>query len=263
MNDATQARKNKTTMKLKRNLAVLPVIAVILFGIGLAAMVYVNMGAIKNLNAKVGAHHALLSRLGTLAQDIESLGDDLLAAPGTERKGLESLALKAKRVRDQLAMLGSAPEHKVLAVRLTEEFDIWYRPAMQARLMHALEPGDRDAAIIVFEEHYRILQDDLQQARLETLQQFAESAASSYGGSSRAVLIVLAAALLLIGAFGGTVWQAVHASLGRAQPRVPSQASYTRGQQNVLDELKALRHNLDAAVDQVRAAEPAGKRPST
>jgi methyl-accepting chemotaxis protein len=252
-------RKNKTPMKLNRNLAALPVIAVILFGIGLAAMVYVNMGSIKNLNAKVGAHHALLSQLGTLAQDIEGLGDDLLAAPGSEGRGLESLALKAKRVRDQLTALGKVPENKVLAARLTEEFDIWYRPAMQARLMHALEPGDRDAAIIVFEEHYKILQDDLQQARLETLQQFAESAASSYGGSSRAVLIVLAAALLLIGAFGGTVWQAVHASRARARTWMPSRPAYSQGQQHVLDELKVLRHNLDAAVDQVRAAGPGRK----
>jgi len=166
-------------MNIKRNLAVVPLIAVFLFGIGLAAMVYVNMGAIKNLNSAVGSRHAVLTKLGTLGQDLEGLSDDLLAAPGREGNGIEALALKATQVREQLAALGALPGQGVLAGRLAEEFDIWYRPAMQARIMHALKPGDRDAALIVFEEHYRILQDDLEQARLEALQQFAESAAQN------------------------------------------------------------------------------------
>jgi len=254
--DGTVAVKN-TIMNTKRNVWLMPVMAVILFGIGLAGMVYVDLGTISKLHTSLGTNYTVLSKLTALVQEVDNLSDGLLDAQGGEDSGLEALAEKAKRISEQLQSLSAEPGQDALANRLKEEFDLWYRPAMQARMTRALRPNDPSSAIILFEEHYRVLENDLEQARLDALNEFASGATSSAGGSRRTTLLVVVAAVLLVLVFGVTVWMAVSSQRdqsGEGSVAAAPQDGQAQNQRRVLAELNTLYHSLGEVVAQVKLA---------
>jgi hypothetical protein len=170
-------------------------------------------------------------------------------AAGGEGRSLEALAAQAQQVRADLRALGALPEQAALAERLTHEFEAWYRPAMQVRLMHALE-GDAGALAEDREQHYSVLQADLEEARLIALRSFAESAQAENSRAKRMLGMTLAVAVLLIAALGLMTWRATAL-------HIPDGAADALDQQRALALLKSMQGRLDTVMAEVRVLAPA------
>jgi hypothetical protein len=169
-------------MNTKQTIWLAPVVAVILFGIGLVGTVYFNTGAITAFNITVGTDYPLLVRVNALVQDVDTLSDGFEDVTGGERRSQQALVGQAQRVHAQLRTLGALPGQTVLAARLTQEFEAWYRPAMKARIPPAQEQGGPGAGTDAMRQHYAVLHADLQQARQHALRRFTESASASQSG---------------------------------------------------------------------------------
>jgi hypothetical protein len=202
-------------MSIKRSVWAVPVTAVILFGLVLAMMVYFNLTAITT-----GTTYPVLTRISALVREIDTLSDGLAEAGG-EGRSLAALATQAQQVRVHLRALSVLPEQAAFAERLTHEFEAWYRPAMQARLMHAQE-GDPGALFEVIERHYAVLQADLAEARLLALRSFADSAQEDNSRAKRLLGLTVAGAALLIALLGLAAWVTMRADERQSRTATPA-----------------------------------------
>jgi uncharacterized protein YbjQ (UPF0145 family) len=137
-------------------------------------------------------------RVNALVQDVDTLSDGFEDVTGGEGRSLQALAGQAQRVHEQLRTLGALPGQTVLAARLTQEFEAWYRPAMQARIPPAQEPGEAGAATDAIQQNYAVLNADLQQARQHALRRFTESASASHSDAQSLLRIIIVMAGLMV-----------------------------------------------------------------
>jgi uncharacterized protein YbjQ (UPF0145 family) len=199
-------------MNTKQTTWLAPVIAAILFGIGLVGMAYFNTGAITAFNITVDTDYPLLVRVNALVQDVDTLSDGFEDVTGGEGRSLQALAGQAQRVHEQLRTLGALPGQAVLAAHLTQEFEAWYRPAMQARIPPAQEPGEAGAATDAMQQNYAVLNADLQQARQHALRRFTESASASHSDAQSLLRIIIVMAGLMVSGLAIVTWLAIRSN---------------------------------------------------
>jgi uncharacterized protein YbjQ (UPF0145 family) len=238
-------------MNTKQTNWLAPVIAVILLGIGLAGMAYFNTGAITSFNITVGTDYPLLVRVNALVQDVDTLSDGFEDGTGGEGRSLQALAGQAQRVHEQLRTLGALPGQSVLAARLTQEFEAWYRPAMQARIPPAQEPAEAGAATDAMQQNYAVLNADLQQARQHALRRFTESASASHSDAQSLLRIIIVMAGLMVLGLGMVTWLTMRSD--RQQPdggtaHARTNAAVPDDQQSVLVQLNIMREYVDTIV---------------
>jgi uncharacterized protein YbjQ (UPF0145 family) len=243
-------------MNTKQTIWLAPVIAVILFGFGLAGMAYFNTGAITSFNITVGTDYPLLVRVNALVQDVDTLSDGFADVTSGEGRSLQALAGQAQRVHEQLRTLGALPGQTVLAARLTQEFEAWYRPAMQARIPPAQEPAEAGAATDAMQQNYAVLNADLQQARQHALRRFTESASASHSDAQSLLRIMVVMAGLMVLGLAIVAWLAMRSN--RQQPdggtaHAHADAAVPDDQHSVLVQLNIMREYIDTIVAGVRA----------
>jgi len=247
-------RSRKQTMRIKRSTWAVPVAAIILFGIGLVVMVQSNMGAIK---ADTG--YPLLTRISAVVRDVDELGAGFEDAGGKGRS-VAALAMQAQQVRTQLQALEALPGEAALAERLSQEFEAWYRPAMEERLGQVLETGHSAAPSEAVEQHYGTLQADLQAVRLFALRRFAESALERNSRAQHVLAMTVVAVLLVLFALGLLAWWS--ARTGKQRPHAdgglaPDDGGQLEDQRRALALLKFMHEHLDKVMGEVRALAPA------
>src|SRR3954464_7586373 len=95
---------------IRRQIWSLPAIAVLIFGIGIAACVGFATQAQQHLGRVAGVDYPLLDLLKTLTADVQATTDDFNAAVAEgEKRKLEEAALHAERVGKTLASIGKLP----------------------------------------------------------------------------------------------------------------------------------------------------------
>lgn len=246
-------------MNSKQTIWLASVVAVILFCIGLVGMAHFNTGAITSFNMTVGTDYPLLVRVNALVQDVDTLSDGFDDGNGGEGRSLQALAGQAQRVHEQLRTLAALPGQTMLAARLTQEFDAWYRPAMQARIPPAQEPEEAGAATDAMQQNYAVLYADLQQARQQALRRFSESASASHSDAQSLLRILIVMAGLMI--LGLAIVALLAMRSKRQQPdgataHARTNAAVPDHQHGVLVQLNIMREYLDAIVAGVRAVAP-------
>lgn len=232
-------------MSIKRSIWAVPVTAVILFGLILALMVYLNL---RSSTARV--QYPLLAQLNALIQDVDTISNGF-AAPGGSERSMEALTAQAQQTRLHLRALGAMPGQTAQAGRLSQAFEAWYRPAMQARLMQALQDDP-----IAFSEdigrQYAILQISLEDARLLALRSFADSALEDNGRVKHMLEVSIAVVLLLIALLGRLAWVSMRGEERQSDTATPDRASHADSQQRALSLLQTLNGRVDTLRDEAR-----------
>ncbi|MDY7539431.1 methyl-accepting chemotaxis protein [Undibacterium sp. RTI2.1] len=150
-------------MSIKRRIWALPVIATVIFGVGLAVSVYFSTLAISSIKATADVDYPVLDRAKILSSDVQGLTDMLRDAVSEgDKKRIDAVAETAKKVKEKLKKLGDVPGQKALADKLSGEFDAYYAPALKvAKIMLEIEQGDPQAEIGTMQSALKILQADL------------------------------------------------------------------------------------------------------
>jgi methyl-accepting chemotaxis protein len=176
-------------MSIKRRIGALPVIATVIFGVGLAVSVYFSTIAISSIKTTEELDYPFLDHTKVLTNEVQNVVDTLKDAVSEgDKKRLDQVEDSAKKVNDSLKVMASEPTQQVVADRLSKEFLGYYTPATSvAKIMMSIEQGDPQAAIGKMQSALKVLQDDLVKTQDDAQKQFKAGVERS-GNSVRNVL---------------------------------------------------------------------------
>ncbi len=150
-------------MSIKRRIWALPIIATVIFGVGIAVSVFFSTAAINSIKKTESIDYPVLDRSKSIQTDVQGIVDVLKQAVGEDdKKGIDAAGERAKKVRDKFKSLGTLPGQQALGDRLGKEFDAYYSPAVTvAKIMLGMDQGDPQAAIGQMQNSLKVLEDDL------------------------------------------------------------------------------------------------------
>ncbi|MBR7800619.1 methyl-accepting chemotaxis protein [Undibacterium fentianense] len=203
-------------MSIKRRIWALPIIATVIFGVGIAASVYFSTTAIKSIKLTETIDYPVLDRSKNIQADVQGIVDALKQAVGEDdKKGIDTVAERAKKVREKFKNLAALPGQQALGDRLQKEFDAYYAPAISvAKIMLGVDQGDPQAAIGQMQSSLKVLEDDLKKTVESAQAQFTAGVDHSGDNVRRVLWTVIAAGLIVTLVLVGvsffiirTIWQ--------------------------------------------------------
>ncbi|MYM93197.1 methyl-accepting chemotaxis protein [Duganella vulcania] len=198
-------------MSIKRTIWALPVISILVLGLGVGGSALIATGALRTIDRTARVDYPLLDLVKDLRQDIAGITDGLRDAVNEGEQGrLAAIAEQAARIRGRLAKLAALDGQAPAAGRLDREFEGYYRPALAAtRLMLKLDQGDLQASMAAMQNAQRLLQADLVRTGEEAQRQFQSGIERSGDGVRQVLWTMLAAALLVAAGLALACWVVV------------------------------------------------------
>lgn len=246
-------------MSVKRRIWALPVVATIIFGIGLAVSVYFSTVAITSINTTESVDYPVLDRSKILQIDVQGFVDDLKQAVSEgDKKAIETIAETAKKIRDEINKLGDIPGQKIAAERLTKEFDAYYLPALNVtKIMLGISEEDPQASIAQMQSMLKTLEADLTKTVEIAQKQFTAGVENS-GDNVRNVLYTSILVALIVTLVLGivsffvvrTIWQQLGGEPVYAREIAAAVASGDLSMQIIVD--KNGDHSLLAALKEMQ-----------
>lgn len=203
-------------MSIKRRIWALPIIATVIFGVGIAASVYFSTAAMNSIKTTEKIDYPVLDRSKNIQADVQGIVDALKQAVGEDdKKGIDAVAERAKKVKEKFKTLSSLPGQQALGDRLAKEFEAYYTPAISvAKIMLGVDQGDPQTAIGQMQTSLKVLEDDLKKTVDTSQAQFTAGIDHSADSVSRVLWTVIAAGVIVILILGivsyfiiRTVWE--------------------------------------------------------
>ena len=203
-------------MSIKRRIWALPLIATIIFGIGLIISITFSTTAINSINTTENVDYPVLEQTKMLQSDIQRVVDNLKQAVGDgDKKGVDEVVVTSTKVREKLKKLSAIKGQQETGDKLSKEFDSYISPALSvARIMLSLEEGDLQTTIASMQTAQKILEDDVSKAVLDAQQQFKAGVANSGNNVQRVLYTTVIVALIVTLSLGivsyfviRTIWQ--------------------------------------------------------
>jgi methyl-accepting chemotaxis protein len=200
-------------MSIKRKIWALPVISILVFGLGIGGSSVIATDALRAIDRTARLDYPLLDLSKTLTQEVGAIADGLRDAVGeADRARLAQIAGQAARVRARLGKLAGMEGQRAAGERLAREFDAYYGPAlMSARIMLDMEKGDVQAEVEAMQKTQRVLQADLVRTGEAAQRQFQAGIAGSADGVRDVLWTMVATALLVVGGLAVVSWFVIKA----------------------------------------------------
>ncbi len=203
-------------MSIKRRIWALPIVATIIFGVGIAASVYFSTTAINSIKTTEKIDYPVLDKVKNIQTDVQGIVDSLKQAVGEDdKKGIDAVSERAKKVREKFKALGALPGQQALGDRLNKEFDAYYSPAVTvAKIMLGMDQGDPQAAIGQMQNSLKVLETDISKTVEAAQTQFTAGIDNSNDNVRRVLWTVIIAGLFVVFVLGivsffiiRTIWQ--------------------------------------------------------
>jgi methyl-accepting chemotaxis protein len=187
-------------MGLRRRIWSLPLISIVVFGLGLAVSTYFSRAALSSIGATEVSHYPVLRISDRLIAGVQNVADEFEGAVVEgETARLAAAELRAKAVTEAIKSLAAIGAEQDLATRLEQLFaDYYLNAARAARLMLKLESGDLQGTVQRMQAAQNTLQGALTEFNLLAQQRFATSIAASETSVRRTLQASIVAALLVI-----------------------------------------------------------------
>ncbi|APV51519.1 hypothetical protein BWI17_18580 [Betaproteobacteria bacterium GR16-43] len=178
----------------------LPAIAVLIFGVGIAAGIGFASNALKHVEHVAVVDYPRLEGVKALSSEVSRITDDFNAAVAEgEKKKLEDAAERAKTIRAMIDKLGALPGQSAFAARVSGLFDAYYDPASKvARVMLGVDKGDTKVAIEAMQVSIRKLNDELDAATKEANAGFGASLDNARSEIQRVLAAMIGASVLVV-----------------------------------------------------------------
>jgi methyl-accepting chemotaxis protein len=203
-------------MSIKRRIWALPIVATVIFGVGIAASVYFATTAINSIKTTESRDYPVLDKAKNIQADVQGIVDALKQAVGEDdKKGIDAVGERAKKVKEKFKALGALPGQQALGDRLSKEFDAYYGPAVSvAKIMLGMDQGDPQAAIGQMQTSLKVLETDLAKTVESAQTQFTAGVDNSNDNVRRVLFTVIASGLFVVLVLGvvsffiiRTIWQ--------------------------------------------------------
>jgi methyl-accepting chemotaxis protein len=203
-------------MSIKHRIWSLPLIAIVMFSLGLAVSVYFSSDSLASIRATEQTDAPYLEASKALAQEFQvvvtGFKDAVLEG---DAKRLAQLGEQAEAVRQRLRSMERLPGKEAEARRLAGEFEAYFNAASQAaRVLLSGDKGDNQAVIAAMQSSLKALESDLATTAEEARKQFQAGIEHSSSSVRRvlqtsvAVALLTVASLVLVSFFViRTIWQ--------------------------------------------------------
>jgi methyl-accepting chemotaxis protein len=193
-------RTLEVIMNIKSRIWSLPVISVVIFGIGIAVSSYFANTAQGTIERTGKVDYAMLAQSQILRTDVQLLADDLKnAVMEGDKKRLDSVDDNVAKLNAKFALFSALPGHQDTGSRLTKEFN---RYAVQgkrtARIMLEIETGDAAVEIAGMQKTFNTIAEDLDKTIVAGTQQFAAGISASAASVRMVQFVSIGAAIMVI-----------------------------------------------------------------
>jgi methyl-accepting chemotaxis protein len=191
----------------------LPAIAVLIFGIGVAAGVAFASKALVALGQVAAVDYPMLDKVKTLTTEVGRIADDFNAAVAEgEKRKLDEAAARAQRVNAILQEIEKLPGQATFAKRTRGQFDAYYAPASTAaRIMLGIDKGDAKASVDSMQSAIRILNQELEGTTQRAGAGFDASLDAAQANIRHVLVSMVAAGVLVVLALVLVSWFIVRA----------------------------------------------------
>jgi methyl-accepting chemotaxis protein len=176
-------------MKVKRRIWALPVISIVIFGLGLALSVYLSTKAINSISNTEQVDYPALESAKALILDVKAVGDGVRkAASDGDKSALDGAAALGNQVKEKIRAHSAIPGQAKSGDALMKSYEAYLSSALSAaRIMLDIEQGDQAAVSARMQENQGALNKQLTALNESAQKQFKEGIAAS-GSHVRSVL---------------------------------------------------------------------------
>ena len=187
-------------MSIKHRIWSLPLIAIVMFSLGLAVSVYFSSDSLASIRATEQVDAPYLEQSRALAQEFQvvvtGFKDAVLEG---DAKRLAQLADQAEAVRQRLKAMERLPGKAADARRLAGEFEVYFSAGSQAaRVLISGDKGDNQAVIASMQSSLKTVESDLAATAEEARKQFQAGIERSSSSVRRVLQTSVAVALLTV-----------------------------------------------------------------
>ena len=200
-------------MSIKKKIWALPLISTLVFALGLSITTYMVLDTQRSIHATETVDYPVLDAAKTLALDIGAIADALRDAVGEgDKNRIGQMPEQAAKLRVKLKKFGEIDGQAATAARLTQEFEAYFTPALQAaRIMLEIEQGDPQAAVTGMQNALKTLNADMAQINDDARSRFSAGIVQSQSSVGRVLISSIAVAVVVIATLVGASYFVVRA----------------------------------------------------
>jgi len=189
-------------MNVKNRILSLPIIAAVLFSVGIALSSYVATQALHSIRMTRDIDYPILAHSGALQVEMNNLVEAFNNAVGdSDKKGLEEVILRADKFREHLRNFMQIPGAEIIGGNLGSDFNSYFDAANKAaRLMMEIDKGDPQPVVAKMQASLKKLTTELEAANRAAQKQFSSGVASSEGNVHFVILEGIVMAVVILGA---------------------------------------------------------------
>jgi methyl-accepting chemotaxis protein len=188
-------------MNIRRRIWALPVIATIIFGLGIGASAYLVNDAHRTINEVGNVDFPVLQKSKLIGDEIQAITEEFKnAVSDGEPKKLDQIETRGENLKSEIRSLGKIQKYTRIAERLNTELDNYLKPASQSARIMLGAPGDAAAAIKAMQDGLKTLQDDVAATLKQSQADFDSGIAASASNIEHVlVVMIVSAALVTLG----------------------------------------------------------------
>ncbi len=203
-------------MNVKTRIWLLPVLAAVIFAIGIAVVLAFSARTSGAIHAIGDVHAPYLDATNQFASQLEALGATIQSAVAEgEKKRLDEANERASAMRKTLATIKAIEGRADTAAKLASSFEAYYAAASDtAQLFLGIKQGDQAGAIPKMQGALKDLETVLGKARAEARESFDDGLRAASSGVSASLSAIVVSGLVVVVCLGvgsylviGSVWR--------------------------------------------------------
>ena len=198
-------------MNLKTRIAMLPVLAAIVFAVGIAVVLFFSSRTSGAIHALGEADYPYLVATNQVAAQLEALGGTIQSAVAEgEKKRLDEAAERATAMRKVIASIKAIPGRADAGARLESGFEAYYAASVEtAQLFLGIKQGDQAGAIPKMQAAQKALEQTLGDARADAKTTFDGTLARAEQGVGSGLWATVLSGLIVVVCLGAlaSVWR--------------------------------------------------------
>ena len=195
-------------MNLKTRIAMLPVLAAIVFAVGIAVVLFFSSRTSGAIHALGEVDYPYLVATNQVAAQLEALGGTIQSAVAEgEKKRLDEAAERATAMRKVIASIKAIPGRADAGAKLESGFEAYYAASVEtAQLFLGIKQGDQAGAIPKMQAAQKALEQTLGDARADAKTTFDATLSSAEKGVGSGLWATVLSGLIVVVCLGAGSW---------------------------------------------------------
>ncbi len=195
-------------MNLKSRIAMLPIMAALLFGLGIAVVVLFSARTSQVIDAIGDRDYPYLDATTHFESQLEALGSTIQSSVAEgEKKRLDEAAERATAMRKTLADIRAIPGKEAIGAKLAQSFEAYYSASLEtAEMLLGMRQGDQAGAVPRMQGALKTLEAELVQVRADARGGFDAGLADAREGVYAGLWVIVGSGIVVVAVLALGSW---------------------------------------------------------